>query len=90
MLQADREEKLQAIVKERERIARLTAQDASTVPGGEKQKQIRLDSMSRYLEKLKILADINDPLIKKRFEDGEGMSMASLIQTVCVHNANLL
>jgi large subunit ribosomal protein L35 len=73
VLQADREEKLQAIAKERERIARLNAQDAATIPGGERQKQIRLDSMSRYLERLKILADINDPLIKKRFEDGEGM-----------------
>lgn len=73
ILHADREEKLQAIEKERARIARLSAQDPSTVPGGERQKQIRLDSMSRYLERLKILADINDPLIKKRFEDGEGM-----------------
>jgi len=80
VLQADREEKLQAIRAERERIARLTAQDASTVPGGERQKQIRLDSMSRHLEKLKILADINDPLIKKRFEDGEGMSAIPLVQ----------
>jgi large subunit ribosomal protein L35 len=73
ILQADREEKLQAIEKERTRIARLSAQDASTIPGGEKQKQTRLHSMQQYLERLKILADINDPLVKKRFEDGEGM-----------------
>jgi large subunit ribosomal protein L35 len=73
VLQADREEKLQAIEQERARITRLAAQDSSTIQGGERQKQIRLASMSRYLEKLKILADINDPLIKKRFEDGEGM-----------------
>jgi len=73
VLQADREEKLRAIEQERARIARLAAQDASTIQGGERQKQVRLDSMSRHLEKLKILADINDPLIKKRFEDGEGM-----------------
>jgi large subunit ribosomal protein L35 len=82
VLQADREEKLQAIAKERARIAHLTAQDASTVPGGEKQKQIRLDSISRHLEKLKILADINDPLIKKRFEDGEGMHTVSSILVI--------
>ncbi len=88
VLQADREEKLQAIVKERERIARLTAQDASTIQGGERQKQIRLDSMSRYLERLKILADINDPLIKKRFEDGEGMSTISFISVLYTRNAN--
>ena len=49
------------------------------IQGGERQKQIRLDSMSRHLEKLKILADINDPLIKKRFEDGEGMLIFFLI-----------
>ncbi len=73
VLQADREEKLQLIEKERGRIARLSEQDASTIPAGEKQTQTRLDSMRRYLEHLKILADINDPLIKKRFEDGEGM-----------------
>ena len=28
--------------------------------------------MMRRLEKLKVLADVNDPLVKKRFEDGEG------------------
>jgi large subunit ribosomal protein L35 len=89
VLQADREEKLQAIEQERARIARLTAQDASTIPGGERQKQIRLDSMSRYLEKLKILADINDPLTKKRFEDGEGMPTAFLIPVTYTCNSNL-
>jgi hypothetical protein len=80
VLQADREEKLQAIKQERARISLLTAQDASTIQGGERQKQIRLDCMSRRLEKLKILADINDPLIKKRFEDGEGMDTYFLIR----------
>jgi large subunit ribosomal protein L35 len=74
VLQTDREEKLKAIELERARIARLSAQDASSIPGGEKTKQTRLDSMRRYLERLKILADINDPMIKKRFEDGEGKS----------------
>jgi len=28
--------------------------------------------MRRHLEYLKVQADINDPLVKKRFEDGEG------------------
>lgn len=74
ILQEDREEKLKAIETERARILRLSEQDVSAVAGGEKKKPIRLDSMRRHLEKLKILADINDPLIKKRFEDGEGMS----------------
>ncbi|THV52057.1 hypothetical protein BGAL_0090g00090 [Botrytis galanthina] len=71
ILQADREEKLEMIAKERLRLKNLEAQDAS-VSGGEKQKQTRIESIKRYLEYLKIQADINDPLIKKRFEDGEG------------------
>jgi large subunit ribosomal protein L35 len=73
VLQADREEKIKEIQRERLRISNLMAQDASTVKGGEQRKQTRLDSMKRYLEYLKIQADINDPLIKKRFEDGEGL-----------------
>jgi len=72
ILQADREEKLQQIEVERARIARLQAQDPA-VSGGETEKHRRLRSMRKYLEELKILADINDPVIKKRFEDGEGM-----------------
>ncbi len=77
VLQADREEKLQLIQTERLRISNLVATDASTLSGGEAQKQRRLDSMRRHLEYLKIQADINDPLIKKRFEDGEGIEIYS-------------
>lgn len=72
VLREDRTEKLEQIKIERLRISNLVAQDASDIKGGEVQKEKRLDSMRRYLEKLKIEADINDPLIKKRFEDGEG------------------
>ncbi|KZF26655.1 putative mitochondrial large ribosomal subunit YmL35 [Xylona heveae TC161] len=71
VLQADREEKLKQIESERARIAKLQSQDPA-VSGGEVEKARRLRSMQNYLEKLKILADINDPLIKKRFEDGQG------------------
>jgi large subunit ribosomal protein L35 len=60
---------------ERLRISNLVATDASTIRGGELLKQRRLESMRQYLEYLKIQADINDPLIKKRFEDGEGMKL---------------
>jgi large subunit ribosomal protein L35 len=73
VLHADREEKLQAIQKERLKISNLLAQDPSKVHGGEKQKELRLSSMRNHLQWLKIQADINDPLIKKRFEDGLGM-----------------
>lgn len=72
MLAEDRAEKIEVIEQQRDRIQRLKAQDAS-VSGGEWQKSNRLASMQRHLEQLKILADINDPLVKKRFEDGQGM-----------------
>lgn len=71
MLLADREEKLKQIEEERRRIAKTQAIPAAQC-GGEFVKNGRLIRMQKYLEKLKILADINDPVIKKRFEDGEG------------------
>lgn len=71
ILQADRATKLVEIETQRARIARLRAEDAA-VSGGEVRKRNRLFSMQRYLEELKIKADINDPMVKKRFEDGEG------------------
>lgn len=72
ILQADREQKLKQIEEERKRIAKVQAQDAALC-GGEASKKGRLIAMQKYLEHLKILADSNDPLIKKRFEDGEGI-----------------
>ena len=72
VLAADREEKLAQIVQMRKRIAHY-----QVVPpeqqGGEASKKGRLVRMQKYLEELKILADVNDPVIKKRFEDGMGM-----------------
>jgi large subunit ribosomal protein L35 len=32
--------------------------------------------MKEYVERLKIVADINDPLVKRRFEDGQGTFLA--------------
>lgn len=40
--------------------------------GGEAAKKGKLVAMHKYLAELKILADINDPMIRKRFEDGIG------------------
>ena len=68
---ADREEKLKDIQTMRERIARAKAVEAMD-PGAEHRKKVRLYSMERELETLKIYADFNDPLVKKRFEDGLG------------------
>ncbi|KAK3945055.1 phosphatidylethanolamine-binding protein [Diplogelasinospora grovesii] len=72
ILNADRQEKIAQIVKETAKIKRLEAADASTMRGGEAYKQKRLASLREYVEELKILADINDPLVKRRFEDGMG------------------
>jgi large subunit ribosomal protein L35 len=72
VLRDDREEKLKLIATERLRISNVQSRDVSTFRGGQLEKETKLASMRRYLEWLKIQADINDPLIKKRFEDGEG------------------
>jgi large subunit ribosomal protein L35 len=74
ILAADRQEKLDKIKATMEKIAALENEDASKVKGGEKTKNIRLGSLRKEIERLKIIADINDPLVKKRFEDGLGMS----------------
>jgi len=73
ILAADREVKLKQIEEERKRIAKVEATDVSKL-GGEVSKKGKLVAMHKYLEQLKVLADANDPVIKKRFEDGEGMS----------------
>ena len=72
MLAEDRAEKIELIKKERSRIANLEAQNAAGIKGGQEMKDRKLESMRNHLEWLKIQADINDPLIKKRFEDGDG------------------
>ena len=68
----DREEKRMQIEEERNRIERLKA-TRPTRPAEENHKQHRLQAMARHLEKLKILADSNDPLVKRTFEDGKGI-----------------
>jgi large subunit ribosomal protein L35 len=73
VLAEDRAEKITKIETQRARIARLVEQDPA-VSGGEANKQRRLESMEREMARLKILADINDPMVKKRFEDGMGRS----------------
>lgn len=77
VLQADRQLKLAAIQEKLEKIRRLEAMDPGTLPGGKVQKHHKLRGLRQELEKLKILADINDPLVKRRFEDGQGKRAAS-------------
>ncbi|KAI9790718.1 MAG: hypothetical protein M1816_004859 [Peltula sp. TS41687] len=71
ILQADREEKLKQMEMQRGRIAKLQLQKTKS-RAEELQKLNRLTSMEKRLRETKILADINDPMIKKRFEDGLG------------------
>lgn len=72
ILAADRDEKLLSIQATLDKIAALQEKDGSQLKGGEAMKETKLASLHRHIEKLKILADINDPLVKKRFEDGLG------------------
>jgi hypothetical protein len=75
----DRAEKLKQIETERGRIARWKELDPNTLSGGDMSKQRKLKSMEAQLEKLKILADINDPNVKRRFEDGLGKLLRSAV-----------
>jgi large subunit ribosomal protein L35 len=75
VLAEDREEKLLQIEKERKRIAAVEARPASDFKA-EHAKKGKLVLMKKYLSQLIVQADINDPLIKKRFEDGLGRAYA--------------
>lgn len=70
-LQEDRKEKLEQIRVERERIEKLKAKAVS--PQDESRKEFRLRALQKRLEQLKIWADINDPVVKRKFEDGQGV-----------------
>lgn len=72
ILAADREDKLQRIRAEVDKIAKLEAKNPLEIKGGQEMKDTRLASLRRHVEELKILADANDPVVKKRFEDGTG------------------
>ena len=69
-LQVDRQEKLEQIKTQRERIERLKAKNVA--PQDEWAKDKRIGDMRHRLEATKILADMNDPIVKRNFEDGEG------------------
>ncbi|KAK4229804.1 phosphatidylethanolamine-binding protein [Podospora fimiseda] len=72
VLAQDREEKIAKIVAETNRIKQIEATDPKVYRGGEEYKQKRLESLRKHVEELKIMADINDPSVKRRFEDGMG------------------
>lgn len=73
ILQADRQEKLREIKTQQQRIQATDASNAS-----EQSKRDSIARMKLHLNELIIEADINDPVVKRKFEDGQGM----LIRTV--------
>lgn len=75
VLQTARQEKLEEIRKMREKIARFEALSVEEA-GGKQVRNSRLGGMKAHLDDLVIKADINDPVVKKRFEDGDGMEMS--------------
>ncbi|KAI2643362.1 phosphatidylethanolamine-binding protein [Xylaria nigripes] len=72
ILQEDRQEKLQALAKELVKLKRLEETPAEEFPKGQRIKDMRIAGLKKYIEELKILIDINDPIVKRRFEDGIG------------------
>lgn len=75
-LQEDRQEKVEEIEYQRRRIEDLKttiAKSGSQWDDSQRmQQEHRLRSMKKRLDDMKILADINDPIVKKNFEDGFG------------------
>ncbi|KAI5305144.1 54S ribosomal protein, mitochondrial [Ascosphaera pollenicola] len=71
----DRAEKLKKIGEERARLERLLATPAEQL-GGENGKYTKVYGLRRQIELLKIQADINDPIVKRKFEDGEAGDMS--------------
>ena len=71
MLLTDREEKLKEIESVRQKLSRLQALSAEEA-GGEQSRKSRIVALELRLGRLKILADINDPIVKRRFEVGLG------------------
>jgi large subunit ribosomal protein L35 len=63
VLLEDRKEKLNDIQTQQHRIECAKADKASNH---------KLSNMQRHLDSLVILADINDPVVKRKFEDGQG------------------
>jgi large subunit ribosomal protein L35 len=88
VLREDREEKVKEIEMYRARIAKLEARGKEGVESetDRKQREHKLKSMRKRLEDWKILADINDPLVKKKFEDGMGNSSPPLLPSFLYAN----
>jgi large subunit ribosomal protein L35 len=69
VLLEDRKEKLSDILVQQQRIEQAKA----TSKGPASPHRIR--NLQRHLDNLVILADINDPVVKRKFEDGQGTAL---------------
>ena len=81
ILAADRAEKLEQIEVQRARLQK--AKEQQVEPQHEAWKERRIISLEQHLEELKILADINDPTVKRIFEDGRGKECYILASEAC-------
>lgn len=72
LLAEDRAQKLDDIKKAYLRLKTVEAQPATKYRGGEDHKFKKLRSLRGHLEYLKVQADMNDPAVKRKFEDGLG------------------
>jgi len=79
ILKEDRADKIRQILAETEKIERLEAADPAQFRDGDAFKQKRLRSLRSHVEELKILADINDPMVKARFDAGKGNRQAPFV-----------
>lgn len=77
VLKEDRDEKLKLISQASNRLKNVQAVPATKYRGGTEFKLKRLASLRKNLEELKIEADMNDPLVKRKFEDGLGKLCAN-------------
>lgn len=73
VLQADRREKLAGIAETAAKLRQLELmRGAETTKMTPRKLEIKTRSLSAHLDELVILADINDPGVKRRHEDGMG------------------
>ena len=73
---------MEEIERTRQKISRLQASiEVEKDEALKARKEHVLRTHRQRLDDLKIYADINDPLVKKRFEDGMGLSPFSSILT---------
>lgn len=73
LLAADRLQKLEEIKRAYQKLKTVEAQPAEIYRGGIAHKNKKLYSLRKQLWWLKIQADINDPDVRRKWEDGHGM-----------------